>query len=441
METIKAVFKNKAVMNKILFTMLVFLVYRLAVYVHIPLINRDEVSAIFTSPTGFLGIMDAFTGSALSNLSIIALGIGPYITASIVMQLLQMDIVPKLKEWSEEGETGKRKINQITRYLAIALAFVQALGMIIGFHMTSPGLFDRVAVGTPNFLTYTYLALVITAGTAFLLWLADLITQKGIGNGTSMIIVAGIVSGIPAMFATLGREYLFADGTNLGSYATYGLIVITYLAVLLGVTYMQSATRNIPVQYSNRSTAAKTRGKQDSNIPLKINSAGVIPVIFAVTILSLPQTLFAFLPAFQNPNQMGVGATWLMELFDYTRPAGLVVYASLIIVFTFFYSFVQINPEKMSKRLQKQNAYIPGIRPGIETENYISKLLFKITIIGALYLVVVALMPILLAMAFGLPSYVQIGGTSLLIVVGVAIETTKQIKTDVQGKSYTGFIR
>ncbi len=438
MDTIKAVFKNKDVLNKILFTLLIFLVYRAAVFIHIPMINRDQISELFTNPTGFLGIMDAFTGSALSNLSIIALGIGPYITASIVIQLLQMDIIPILKEWSEEGETGKQKINQVTRYLAIGLAFVQALGMIIGFQLTSPGMFSRWA-GGPNFLTFTYLAIIMTAGTAFLLWLADLITQKGIGNGTSMIIVAGIVSGIPAMFASLGREYLTAEGSNIASYSTFGLIVLVYIAVLLGVTYMQSAVRKIPVQYSNRSSSAKLRGKQDSNIPLKINSAGVIPVIFAVTILSLPQTLFSFLPGFQNPtNNFQV---WLIELFDYTRPAGLVIYALLIIIFTFFYSFVQINPDKMSNRLQKQNAYIPGIRPGLETENYISKLLFKITIIGALYLVVVALMPIIVAIAFELPGYVQIGGTSLLIVVGVAIETTKQIKTDVQGKSYSGFIK
>ncbi len=441
MDTIKAVFKNKDVLRKILFTLGVFLVYRLAVFIHIPMINQAQIQEIFAQPGGFLGIMDSFTGSALSNFSIIALGIGPYITASIVMQLLQMDIVPILKEWSEEGDTGKQKINQVTRYLAIGLAFVQALGMIFGFHLSSGGMLIDRWTGGPNFLTFTYLALVMTAGTAFLLWLADQITLKGIGNGTSMIIVAGIIAGIPPMFMDLGRDYITSDGAGLASFSTFGIIVIVYLAVLLGVTFMQTATRKIPIQYSNRTTSSKLRGKQDSNIPLKINSAGVIPVIFAVTILSLPQTVFSFLPAFQNPDNLSAFGLWLMEMFDYTRPLGFAVYAILIIVFTFFYSFVQINPDKMATRLQKQNAYIPGIRPGLETENYISKLLFKITIIGALYLAVVALLPIIVSIIFDLPAYVQIGGTSLLIVVGVAIETTKQIKTDVQGKSYSGFIR
>ena len=440
MDTIKAVFKNKDIMKKILFTLLVFFVYRGAVYITIPLVNTAQITDIFRDGGGFLGIMDAFTGSALSNFSIIALGIGPYITASIVMQLLQMDIIPTFKEWTEEGETGKQKLNQVTRYLAIGLAFVQSLGMIFGFHLSSGDAMFRIGV-SPNFLTFTYLALVMTAGTAFLLWLADQITLRGIGNGTSMIIVAGIVSGIPGMFASLSGDYITADGANMASYSTFGIIVLVYLTVLLGVTYMQTAVRKIPIQYSNRSSSSKLKGKQDSSIPLKINSAGVIPVIFAVTILSLPQTVFSFLPAFQNPNTMGVFATWLMEMFDYTKPIGFAVYAILIIVFTYFYSFVQINPDKMSNNLQKQNAYIPGIRPGLETENYISKLLFKITTVGALYLVAVAVLPIIISIIFGLPGYVQIGGTSLLIVVGVAIETTKQIKTDVQGKSYTGFIK
>jgi preprotein translocase subunit SecY len=440
MDTIKAVLKNKDVMKKILFTLAVFLVYRMAVFITIPLINTAQIADIFADGGGFLGIMDAFTGSALSNFSIIALGIGPYITASIVMQLLQMDIIPKLKEWSEEGETGKQKINQVTRYLAIGLAFVQALGMIFGFQLSSGGTLFGVGVEA-NFLTFTYLALVLTAGTAFLLWLADQITLKGIGNGTSMIIVAGIVSSIPSMFASLSTDYLTGEGTGIASYSTFGIIVIVYIAVILGVTYMQSATRNIPIQYSNRPASSKLRGRQDSSIPLKINSAGVIPVIFAVTILSLPQTIFSFLPAFQNPNSLGFFGQTLLEMFDYTRPLGFFIYAALIVVFTFFYSFVQINPDKMSNNLEKQKAYIPGIRPGLETENYISKLLFRVTTIGAIYLVTVASLPIFIAAIFGLPSYVQIGGTSLLIVVGVAIETTKQIKTDVQGKSYTGFIR
>ncbi len=438
METIKAVLKNKSLMTKIVFTMLVFLIYRFATFIHVPLINPEVITGVFEErfgEAGFFGIMDAFTGSALSNYSIIALGIGPYITASIVINLLQMDIVPILKEWSQEGQTGKQKINQTTRYLALGLAFIQSLGMTYGFALTGDSIFD---IGVePTFLTYTYLALIMTAGTAFLLWLADQITLKGVGNGTSMIIVAGILAGLPGMFTSLTQEYVTGSGTDLSSYAIFAAVVVMYIAILVGIVYMQSANRKIPVQYSNRPTSSKFKGQSGSNIPLKINSAGVIPVIFAVTILSLPQTMLSFIPGIQE-STIGL---WLTEMFNYQRPLGYVVYATLIVVFTFFYSFVQINPEKISNNLQKQNAFIPGVRPGVETENYISKLLFKITIVGALYLLVVASIPIFVGALLGLPPYIQIGGTSLLIVVGVAIETTKQIKTDVQGKTYSGFIR
>ncbi len=435
MDTLRAVFDNSKVRNKILFTLAAFLVFRAATFITIPLINPEQIRQFFEAQGGFIGIIDAFTGSALSNFSIIALGIGPYITASILIQLLQMDIVPVLKEWSEEGETGKQKINQLTRYLAIALAFIQALGLTYGFALTGNTIFD---IGVEaNFFTYTYLAIVMTAGTAFLLWLSDQITLKGIGNGTSMIIVAGIISGLPGMFTSLGQEYLAGATSDLGSYLTFAVVVILYLLVLVGVTIMTAADRKIPIQYANRPTSSKTTGRQGSNIPIKINSSGVIPVIFAVTILSLPQTLLSFLPEFSTT---GFGI-WVSEFFNYQRPLGFMIYAILIILFTFFYSFIQINPEKIAKNLQQQNAYIPGVRPGLETENYVSKLLFKITVVGALYLLVVASLPIFTAVIFNLPSYVQVGGTSLLIVVGVAIQTTQQIKTDLQGQNYSGFIK
>ncbi len=435
MDTIREVFSNTKVRNKILYTFLALLIFRAATYITIPLINPEQIRQFFEQQGGFIGIVDAFTGSALSNFSIIALGIGPYITASIIIQLLQMDIVPVLKEWTEEGETGKQKINQLTRYSAIGLAFLQALGLTYGFALTGNTIFD---IGVePTFFTYTYLAIVMTAGTAFLLWLADQITLKGIGNGTSMIIVAGIISGLPGMFTSLGQQYIGAPTADILSYLTFAIVVVLYLLVLVGVTIMTAADRKIPIQYANRPSSSKTSGRQASNIPIKINSSGVIPVIFAVTILSLPQTLISFLPNFTS-NAFGL---WISELFNYQRPLGYAVYAALIIVFTFFYSFIQINPEKMAKNLQQQNAYIPGVRPGLETENYISKLLFKITVIGALYLLVVASLPIFTGIIFNLPAYVQVGGTSLLIVVGVAIQTTQQIKTDLQGQNYSGFIK
>ena len=436
MDNIVAVFKNKDVLKKIGFTLLAFFIYKAATYITIPLINPDTISRLFEdNEGGFIGIANAITGNALKNYSIIALGIGPYITASIVIQLLQMDIIPVLKEWQEEGEVGKQKINQLTRYVAIGLAFAQALAMTYGFGLS--GLAFKVGVTMPPLVAYSYLAIIMTAGTAFLLWLSDQITLRGIGNGTSMIIVAGIVSTMPTMFTSLWQEYISIDGADFGTYSTFALVVLLYVFVIFFVTVMQAANRKVPIQYSNRSSSAKFQGKNDSNIPLKINSAGVIPVIFAVTILSIPTTILNF----SGMDQGSTLSIWLTEVFTYQRPLGYVIYVALIFVFAFFYAFVQINPDKVAKNLQKQNAYVPGVRPGVDTENYLSRLLFKLTMVGATYLVFIASLPIFASMIFGLPSYVQVGGTSLLIVVGVAIETTKQIKTQTQEQKYSGFIK
>jgi preprotein translocase subunit SecY len=438
-DNIVAVFKSKEVLKKIGFTLLAFLIYKVATYITIPLINPEFITQFFNdNDGGLIGIANAFTGNALKNYSIIALGIGPYITSSIVVQLLQMDIIPVLKEWAEEGETGKQKINQLTRYLAIGIAFAQALAMTLGFDLNAGGGILDIGVES-SFVAYVYIAIVMTAGTAFLLWIADQITLRGIGNGTSMIIVAGIVSVIPGTFVSLYERYISGvDGfltPGTSSYITFAIVVLMYFGVIFFVTIMQAAARKIPIQYSNRPAAAKFQGRSDSNIPLKINSAGVIPVIFAVTLLSIPSTIIGLL------GITGTWNVWLSQLFTYTLPAGYAIYVFLIFIFAFFYAFVQINPEKVAKNLQNQKAYIPGVRPGIETENYISKTLFRITIIGATYLVLVASLPIFVAMIFDLPSYVQVGGTSLLIVVGVAIETTKQIKTQTQEHTYSGFIK
>ena len=435
MDNIVAVFKSKSVLKKIGFTLLAFLIYKAATYITVPLVDPQGLEQFFTdNEGGFIGIANAFTGNALKQYSVIALGIGPYITASIVIQLLQMDIIPVLKEWTEEGETGKQKINQLTRYLAIALAFIQALAMTIGFELSGGGaILNATTEGT--FVVYTYIAIVMTAGTAFLLWLSDQITLRGVGNGTSMIIVAGIVSSLPGMFITLWADKVAAETATMRNNVEFFIVVLVYIFVIFFVTMMQSSTRKIPIQYSNRPSSAKFQGRSESNIPIKINSAGVIPVIFAVTLLSIPQTIVGLIP-------MGPGLSrFFFELFTYTQPLGYTLYVFLIFVFAFFYAFVQINPEKVAKNLQNQKAYIPGVRPGIETENYISKALFKVTIVGATYLVLVASLPIFAAMIFNLPSVVQVGGTSLLIVVGVAIETTKQIKTQTQEQTYSGFIK
>ncbi len=451
METLKKIFRNKDLLKKIGFTLLAFLIFKALTYVTMPLIDADNLSSLFDN-SGFLGIVNSISGNALRNYSIIALGISPYITASIIIQMLQMDIVPALKEWSLEGEAGRQKISRVTRYVAIALAFVQALAMTFAFHNSQTQLFeigvsDWATAGGRNlwFLVYFYIAVVLTAGTAFMIWLADQITLRGIGNGSSMLIVGGIVMSLPGTITSLSQYYIsdvngalggavYANQGTFAAYVLFGVCILSFLLVLIGVTYMQVAQRKIPIQYANRPASSKFKGKSESNIPLKINTAGVIPVIFASILLSLPTTVFNYI-------DISAGASnWLTQIFSYNEPIGFAIYIILIFIFTFFYTFILVKPEQMAENLQKQNAYIPGVRPGYETEAYITKTLFRITVIGALYLIVVASLPIITSMALG-HTYAQIGGTSLLIIVGVALETSKQIQTDTQEKTYTGFMR
>jgi len=421
--------KNAKVIKMLLFTALILLIWRLAYHIQLPLINRDFLG----TESSIFGFLNVFSGGALANYSIVALGISPYITASIVIQLLQMDIVPALKEWAEEGETGKRKLNQLTRYLALGLAFVQALTITLGIAAYYGDIF-KLGVET-NIFTYVYLALVMTAGTAFVLWLAEKITLKGIGNGTSMFIVAGIVASFPRMISDLIKKFIAApEGNSVGDIFIFFGVLLLMIAIVVGVVFMEAAQRKIPIQYANRPAAAAFRGKSESNIPIKLNSASVIPVIFASTLMSLPTTIVNFLDQSNNV------VYWIGQIFNYTNPIGFAVYIILIFVFSFFYSFLQMNPEKMAENLRKQNAYVPGIRPGAETASYISRVLFKITMVGATYLAIVASLPIIMSFIFDLPASVQVGGTSLIIVVGVAIETAKQLKTQAQEKQYRGFI-
>jgi len=453
METLKRVFKNKDILLRIGFTLIAFLVFKLLTYVTMPLIDPSSLSELFDN-SGFLGIVNSISGDALRNYSIIALGISPYITASIVIQLLQMDIIPVLKEWGEEGEVGRAKISRLTRYVAIGLAFIQAIAMTFAFHSSQTALFeygvaDWATLDGRNlwFLVYFYIAVVLTAGTAFMIWLADQITLHGIGNGSSMLIVAGIIISFPGTITSLIQYYITDPNDVLQAvsgvqgefwgYVLFAVCILMFVLVLVGVTYMQGAARKIPIQYANRPAGSKFSGRSDSNLPIKINSANVIPVIFASILLSLPNTIFSYIEWGENAEGI---QNWLGQIFAYDQPIGFLIYIVLIFVFTFFYSFIIIKPEQIAENLQKQNAYIPGVRPGFETESYITKTLFRVTVIGALYLVVVAALPIIASMALG-HDYAQIGGTSLLIIVGVALETAKQIETDTQDKVYAGFMR
>jgi len=422
--------KNKKVIKMILFTALILLIWRLAFHIQIPLIDRN----LLASEVSMFGFLDVFSGGALSNYSIVALGVSPYITASIVIQLLQMDIVPTLKERAEEGEVGKKKLSQLTRYLALGLAFIQALTITVGLaaYYEDTSLMFKVGVDVTAF-TYVYLALILTAGTAFVLWLAEKISLNGIGNGTSMFIVAGIIASFPSMINELINLYVTKTDVAFKDIVIFFVVLLLMILIIVGVVFMEAAQRKIPVQYANRPAAAAFRGKSDSNIPIKLNSASVIPVIFASTLMSLPTTVANFM----GPSN---ATYWLDQVFNYTQPIGFVLYIVLIFVFSFFYSFLQMNPEKMAENLQKQNAYIPGIRAGAETASYISRVLFKITMVGAIYLSIVASIPIVMQKVFDLPTSIQVGGTSLIIVVGVAIETAKQLKTQSQDRQYRGFI-
>lgn len=426
------VLKNKKLWLGFAFTILVLFIYRLGYFVQLPYVRFENVQALYSSGESMFGFLDIFSGGALSNFSVVALGVTPFITASIVVQLLQMDIVPAIKEWSEEGEEGKQKINTLTKYLAIGLGFVQALTIVLGVSVSYNDIF--FGVGTPTGpMTYIYLAIVMTAGTAFVLWLADLITAKGIGNGTSLMIVAGIISAYPDMINDLLQTYIFADETGIGEVFIFVGVIVLMLLIIVGVVFMEAAQRKIPVQYANRSNAATFRGKNDSNIPIKLNSASVIPVIFASTLMSLPLTISNFV---QNTAVANV----LNSIFNSSEPIGFVVYIILIVLFTFFYSFLQMNPDQMAENLRKQQANIPGVRAGEETKSYISRVLFKVNVLGATYLAVLAALPIIMTKIFDLPASVQVGGTGLIIVVGVAIETAKQIKSASEEKQYRGFM-
>lgn len=428
----------KKIVKMILFTALFLLVFRMGYWVTLPFIEVN-----LTEPVDF-GFLNALSGGALGHFSVLCLGISPYITASIVVQLLQMDIIPVLKEWTEEGEAGKQKLNQLTRYLALGLAFVQALTLTIGISLNYNDIYFIAEMGDVSKpILFIYLALVATAGTAFALWLAELITKHGIGNGTSMLICAGILASFPGMFKDLASQYIGNEETR--NIFVFVFVVILLIAIIVFIVFMEGAQRKIPIQYANRPAAGTFRGKNDSNIPIKLNSASVIPVIFASTLMSLPTTIIS-LAALDTTT--GAGKV-LNQIFSTTSTidgnvtiniGGFVLYILLIFIFSFFYAFLQMDPEKMANNLQKQNAYVPGVRPGEETASYISRVLFKITVVGATYLTLIAIIPTVCSAIFDLPASVQVGGTSLIIVVGVAIETAKQLKTQKQEKQYRGFM-
>jgi len=427
--TISNIMRVADIRKKVVFTLLMLVVFRIGTFIPVPYTNKEAID--FMNQQNVFGFLNTFGGGALQNFSILAMGIMPYITASIIMQLLQMDVVPKFTEWKSQGEMGRKKIAQVTRYGTIVLAFVQGIAMSIGFNAMAGGLLIK----DPNFVKILVIAIVLTSGTAFLMWLGEQITAHGVGNGISIIIFAGIVAGVPNGVKQLYGQYFMNPGDDLFiNIVIVALIVLVIIAVIVGVIYIQQAERKIPIQYAQRLVNRSPVGGHSTHLPLKVNAAGVIPVIFAIAFIVAPRTVASF---FEGSK----AASYIEMVFDYTQPIGMVLYVVLIIAFTYFYTFVQVNPEQMAENLQKQGGYIPGIRPGQNTETYLTRVMYRLTFVGSIFLATVSVMPILLGGLANLPQAVQIGGTSLLIVVGVALQTMKQLEGQLVKRHYKGFIR
>lgn len=429
--TLTSVFKNKEMRNRILFTLAMLFIFRLGAQIPAPNINTNNIA----EANGLISMMNLLGGGAMDQMSIFALGITPYITASIIIQLLSMDVIPHLTELAKSGQTGKKKMDKYTRYLALVLCFVQAYTMTMALQNGESQLLIN-----SNFAGYLYVTTVFTAGTMFLLWIADRISMHGIGNGVSMIIFAGIVADIPYQFSEAFRSLTTgATGSALFSgILTFSGFVLVYLLIIVLVIFVQTAVRKIPIQYT--SSTVQTKNKDMTYLPLKINSASVIPVIFASAIMMAPLQIIqicinqGWLKASEFTNT-------LSELMSMQSAVSLTIYVVLIILFTFFYTKLTVDPEKISENLSKSGTYIPGIRPGKETKEYVNKVLSRITVLGAISLAVIAILPHIAPMLIpNLPTSIRMGGTGLIIVVGVAMETTAQIKGKITQKSYQGFM-
>ncbi len=410
--TFKQLFKstNKDLRKRIGFTLCALAVFSLGNAITVPGMN------VIKGDLGFLELLNAMSGGGLKQFSIFALGVMPYISASILVQILQMDIIPYFKDLKEMGEEGRTKLNKITRYMGIAFAFIQ--GFVYALMFMGKGMEP---------IEYIKIATILTGGTAFLLWMGDQITQKGIGNGISLIIMAGIVNTLPSMFISAFQSLVPEASNLLIGIISFSLFVLLYIVIIVGVIFIQEAERRIPIQYSNR-TVSSYGGKQ-TYLPLRINSAGVIPVIFASAVLAIPTTITYFVKSEKV-------LSFIKNVFSTETPIGFAIYMVLIIAFAYIYTYMVLSPDKLSKDLNKNGGYIPGIRPGTETKGYLSKVLGRITFLGSIFIAIIAALPIVFTATTNLPSAVKIGGTSILIVVGVILETYKQLESSVASRSY-----
>ena len=405
-----------------LYTMLLLVVFRFGSFIPVPWLDSTVLKELVSNNTNSIfGIMNTFSGGAFENATIFAMSITPYINSSIIIQLLAVAI-PALERLSKEGEEGRKKIQNITRYVTIALALIQAAGLYIGLQNSN-------AITNPGFLTFVTIVLSFTAGTAFLMWLGEEITERGIGNGISMLIFAGIVARIPQMALQVWENYK----TN---WIAILIILVFAIAVVAFIVIFNNAERRIPVQYAKRVVGRKMYGGQSTHIPIKVTMAGVMPIIFAMSIMAFPGTITALV----NPNATSGFAAWVAKFFNQSNPWYAVIYFILIIAFTYFYTAISFNPIEISNNMKKNGGFIPGIRPGKPTSDFISRVLSKITLAGAIFLGIVAILPIILAMINPGLAGLSIGGTSLLIVVGFALETVKQLESQMLMRHYKGFL-
>lgn len=405
---------NKDLRKRILFTLGCLAIFALGTNIMVP--GAKEI----TQNLGFLELLNLMSGGGLKSFSVFALGVGPYITASIITQLLQMDIIPYFKELKEQGATGRQKINRINRYLGIIFAVIQGYFFSYAF---------LKGAGTGVIIRST---VYLTAGTSFLLWLGDEITKKGIGNGVSLLIMAGIVNTLPQTFITAFNELVLAETfTTWTGIILFILFVIVYLGIIVGVIYMQQAERRVPIQYSNRTASAY--GGEKSFIPIKLNSVSVIPVIFASAIIGIPSLIATVInkTAFTN---------FVDKYINYTSYTGFLLYMVLIFLFGYFYTLLELNPDEMAENLDKSRSYIPGVTPGEATSKYLKYVITRLTVVGTLGLMVIAALPIIFSKISNLSSNVTIGGTGLLIVVGVALETMQQLESQLVMRHYKGFL-
>ncbi len=418
--SLQQAFKVGDLRQKLLFTLFMLLIFRIGAHIPVPNINADALQQLLGGQ--LFGFFDIISGGAFKRFSIFAMSITPYINASIIMQLLTV-VVPRLEELQKEGEEGRKVIAQYTRYGTVILAFIQALGMSLALGKSG-------AIVNPGIGSYLLISISLTAGTAFLMWIGEVITEKGIGNGISLIIFAGIVSRLPSQIGGVIQEL---SGGIIGAFNIMLFIVIA-LSVIVAIIAVNEGQRRLPIQYAKRVVGRKLYGGQSTFLPLRVNAAGVIPIIFAMSLMMFPATIGSWMPTSSGFN------LFLDRWFDFDTVLYNVVYALLIIFFTYFYVAIIFNPMDVADNIKKYGGFVPGIRPGRPTAEYIDKVLSRLTLAGGVFLALIAVLPSFVMTLTGVTSW-WFGGTSLLIVVGVALDTMKQIESHLLLRSYEGFVK